>query len=179
MRPSLFYPLAILIGVLDQVSKTAILHAMPYGASRPALGSFLFLTHTHNTGGAFSLFQARNSIFILIAAVAMIALVVAYQQSSRRHLMVSAALALALGGAIGNVIDRMRFGYVVDFFDLHGWTNHSIWPIFNIADSSISVGIVILAFHFLLDKGKAVPADHPEPLEPARPEPAQTERPNA
>jgi signal peptidase II len=159
VKPIRFYLIALIIVIADQVSKWAILQNLPLGASRPALGTVLFLTHTHNTGGAFSLFPAANATFILIAALATLALIYAYHKMQRGQLIVSAALALALGGAIGNLIDRLRFGYVIDFFDLHGWTNHNIWPIFNVADSAITVGITLLAFHFLFTKE---PAPEPE-----------------
>lgn len=132
--------------VADQITKFVILRSLPFGASRPVLGPLLSLTHTRNTGGAFSLFQANNEIFIVVASLATVALLVAYHRYHRDHLPVAAALALALGGAIGNLIDRIRYGYVVDFFDIH------IWPIFNIADSAITVAIVVLLWRFLLAK---------------------------
>ncbi len=143
MRPILFYVITLMIFAADQVSKWAVITSLPLGASRPVIGSVLSLTHTHNTGGAFSLFQARNGIFIVVACIAIVALLLAYHRYHKASLGVSAALALALGGAIGNVTDRVRFGYVIDFFDIH------VWPIFNIADSAISVGIIILAIGLL------------------------------
>ena len=149
MRPFLFYAVAAVIVLCDQVSKWAIVQTYPYGASEKTPIPFLYLTHTRNTGGAFSLLQARNHWFIIIAAVAMIALAFAYHRSARKDLWVSAALALALGGAIGNLIDRVRYGYVVDFFDV------KVWPVFNVADSAITVGILILAWTFLFKREPA------------------------
>ncbi len=146
MRPFLFYAIAGIIVLCDQVSKWAIVRTYPYGASERTPIPFLYLTHTRNTGGAFSLLQARNHWFIVIAAVAMIALAYAYHRSARRDLWVSAALGLALGGAIGNLIDRVRYGYVVDFFDV------KVWPVFNVADSAITFGILILAWTFLFKR---------------------------
>ena len=149
MRPFLFYAIAGMIVLCDQVSKWAIVKTYPYGASERTPIPFLYLTHTRNTGGAFSLLQARNHWFIVIAAVAMIALAYAYHRSARRDLWVSAALGLALGGAIGNLIDRVRYGYVVDFFDV------KVWPVFNVADSAITFGILILAWTFLFKREPA------------------------
>ena len=146
MRPFLFYSAAAFIVICDQITKWAITRTFPYGASEKTFVPFLYLTHTRNTGGAFSLLQARNSWFIVIAAVAMIALAFAYHRSARRDLWVSAALSLALGGAIGNLIDRVRFGYVIDFFDI------KVWPVFNVADSAITIGILILAWTFLFKR---------------------------
>jgi signal peptidase II len=153
VKPVLFYFLAVVIVVVDQITKWSVqVHLQLNNLPVPAVGRFLYLTHTHNTGGAFSLFQAGNKIFILVAGLAILALIYAYHKMKRTDLLVSAALALALGGAIGNLIDRVRFGYVVDFFDIQAGTGRSIWPIFNIADSAITVGIFLLAGHFLLAK---------------------------
>lgn len=164
MKPVRFYFLAVLIVVIDQLTKWNIQARLPYGNTPvPAVGRFLFLTHTHNTGGAFSLFQAGNVIFIVIASLAIIALVVAYQRMRKSDLVVTTALALALGGAIGNLIDRVRFGYVVDFFDIQAGTGRSVWPIFNVADSAITVGIVLLAVHFVFGKSPAEPLPQPQP----------------
>jgi len=149
VRPLLFYLIAITIVACDQVSKHVVMQHLPLHVRTPVLGSFLSLTHTQNTGGAFSLFKAHNAVFVAISVVALVALIGAYHRFQRHDLWVSAGLALALGGAIGNLIDRARFGYVVDFFDL-GW-----WPIFNVADSAITVGIVLLAFLFLFRKESA------------------------
>ena len=143
MRPFLFFATAALIVISDQVSKWAIVTNLPKNVSRPAIGGFLDLRHTQNSGGAFSLLQAKPGVFIAIAVVAIAALCYAYWRSSRGDLLVSGAIALALGGAIGNLIDRVRFGYVVDFFDV------GVWPVFNIADSAIVVGVSILAFRLL------------------------------
>jgi signal peptidase II len=152
VRPLLFYSLAGVLVLCDQVSKWAILQSLPYTVSIKTPIPYLYLTHTRNTGGAFSLLQAKNHWFIVIAGVAMIALAFAYHRSARRDLWVSAALSLALGGAVGNLIDRVRFGYVVDFFDIR------VWPVFNVADSAITVGILILAWTFLFKREPAEPA---------------------
>lgn len=146
MKPVLFYLMSLLIVACDQVSKWAVVTTIPLHESRPVLGRFLSLTHTRNTGGAFSLLQANNTFFIVVAAVALVALIYSYHRFQRSNLLVSGALALALGGAIGNLIDRVRYGYVVDFFDVH------FWPIFNVADSAITVGILLLAYHFLFQR---------------------------
>ena len=152
MKPIRFYAIALVIIVLDQITKSAIMKTVMYGESRQAFGRILSLTHTHNTGGAFSLFTGGNSSFILVAAFAVLALVYAYHKYQQKVLSVRAALALALGGAVGNLIDRIRFGFVVDFFDFRGGTDHTLWPIFNVADSAITVGIFVLAGYFLFSK---------------------------
>jgi signal peptidase II len=175
VRPVLFYLVALVIVIGDQVSKMAILKTVPLNGSVPVIPRVLLLTHTRNTGGAFSLFQAGNSVFIIVAAVAILALIYAYHRFQRGHLMVSGALALALGGAIGNLFDRVRFGHVIDFFDLHAGTGHTVWPIFNVADSAITVGIILLAWHFLFTKEHSHKA---RPVETSPTDPAVPEHPN-
>ena len=162
MRAPTFYLMALTIAVADQVSKWAVLKAIPPGGSVPVLGRFLSLTHTQNSGGAFSLFQAKNGWFIAIAIAAMAALLYAYHKSPRRDLYISAAIALALGGAIGNLIDRVFRHAVIDFFDVH------FWPVFNVADSAITVGIIVLAWHFLFRKERTESraTSEPESLTP-------------
>ncbi len=153
MKPSRFYLIAAVIILADQITKWSVLRSLALGETRPAIGSILSLTYTRNTGGAFSLLQGGNYFFVAVALFAIGALIYAFTKFQRNDTAVAAALALALGGAVGNLIDRLRFKFVVDFFDFHGWTNHNIWPIFNVADSAISVGIVLLAWNFLFTKG--------------------------
>ncbi len=158
MRPVLFYMTALSILAGDQVSKWAVASHIPVGASIPAIDHVLYLTHTRNTGGAFSLLQARNTVFVVVAVVAMAALIYAYHRSRKCDLLHDAAIALALGGAAGNLTDRLRFGSVVDFFDLR-W-----WPVFNVADAAITVGIVLLAWGFLISgrNSAAAPSSDPQ-----------------
>ena len=145
LRPSTFYVIVALIFICDQFSKAWVQRMLAWGQTRPLIGNAFALTLTQNTGGAWGLLPQGNLIFIAFAALAVVALLLAYYRMPRIELLVGGAFALALGGALGNLLDRLRFGYVVDFFDariIH-------WPIFNIADSAISLGIVLLLLHFL------------------------------
>jgi signal peptidase II len=156
MRPSLFYTLAGVILVADQVTKWAVIQNLPVHASRPVLGSILSFTHTQNRGGAFSLFNAPPAVFVVVAILAVSTMVYVYHRTARQDLRTSAALSLACGGALGNLIDRARLGYVIDFFDVH------FWPIFNIADSAITLGIVLLLLgHLPLGRRARLPANDP------------------
>lgn len=154
MKPIRFYLIALIIVVADQITKWFVVHRLPPNGV-PVIGSFLKLTYITNTGGAFSLFQTGNRTFIVIAVIAATALIYAYHRYQRINALVGGALALALGGAIGNLIDRISFGHVIDFFDIQAGTGHNIYPIFNVADSAITVGIVLLAWHFLFSKEPA------------------------
>ncbi|HZT40599.1 MAG TPA: signal peptidase II [Chthonomonadaceae bacterium] len=145
LQPSTFYVIVALIFVCDQFSKAWVRHMLYWGQTKPLIGNAFALTLTQNTGGAWGLLPQGNLLFVGFAAVAVLALLFAYHRMQRIELLVGGAFALALGGALGNLLDRLRFGYVVDFFDariIH-------WPIFNIADSAISLGIVLLLLHFL------------------------------
>lgn len=158
MRAIYFYIIALVIVASDQVSKHAIMASIPLGDSVPVISGWLYLTHIHNTGGAFSLFHAQNSVFIVIALAAVCALIYAYHAYQRDNTLVSAALALALGGAIGNLLDRIQHHYVIDFFDIR------VWPIFNIADSAITIGIILLVVHYLIPHKQPVLKAEDTPL---------------
>jgi signal peptidase II len=147
IRPAIFYLIALIVFASDQVSKAWAQRSLPWEQSRPIFGDVFSLTLTPNTGGAWGVLPRGNLLFSIFAAAAVIALLIAYNRMPRVPLLVGSALALALGGALGNLLDRLRYGYVVDFFDLHKGGFH--WPIFNIADSAITLGIIMLLLHFL------------------------------
>lgn len=129
--------LALTVFVADQITKQLIVGWLRYGESWPAEG-FLRFTHARNTGAAFGIFQGQ-SIILSIVAIAAIALILwLYHTTGGKSLLLRLALAFQLGGAFGNLLDRFMYGYVVDFVDV------GPWPIFNVADSSISVGIALL-----------------------------------
>jgi signal peptidase II len=145
LRPLYFYLIVALVFIGDQLSKAWVQNTMRFGDYRSVFGHAFMLTLTKNPGGAWGILPTSNTSFIAFAAVAIVALLFAYHRLARTDLLVSAAFALALGGAVGNLVDRLRFGYVVDFFDARIIN----WPIFNIADSAISLGIVLLLWHYL------------------------------
>ncbi|MGC9361116.1 MAG: signal peptidase II, partial [Anaerolineae bacterium] len=115
----------------------------------PWLDPIFTFTHARNTGAAFGLFGGMNAVFIILALVVVTAILVIYRHLAEQSWLLRAALALQLGGAVGNLIDRVTVGYVTDFFNLR-W-----WPIFNVADASIVVGTVMLAIYALFfDQGE-------------------------
>jgi signal peptidase II len=152
LRPVTFCICVLLVFAGDQFSKHWIVSNMFLGQVRPIFGNAFRLMLTHNTGGAWSLLPHGNTLFALFAGVASIGLLIAYFRVGRAELQVGSAFALALGGALGNLIDRVRLGYVVDFFDLRIIN----WPIFNVADSAITTSILLLLIYFL-----RTPAPHP------------------
>ncbi|HHN65895.1 MAG TPA: signal peptidase II [Nitrospirae bacterium] len=141
---------SIVILVIDQVAKmVAVNFILPNQSIR--VFTFLNLVNVRNTGAAFGLFQnLGNTIFIGISLVAILIILSLIIRSKED----SIALSLILGGALGNLTDRLRLGYVVDFIDLHLGRYH--WPAFNLADSALSLGMVLLLFRLFWRTRKGV-----------------------
>lgn len=138
------------IVILDRLTKLYLTNLLDVGESLPVIRGAFHLTLVHNTGIAFGLFKDQGLVFIIVPIIAIVLLgynVYFYrnneQQLSRLYIV---AFSLILGGAIGNLIDRIMYGYVIDFFDLR------IWPVFNIADSAITIGAIIIAINFIPQK---------------------------
>lgn len=140
--------LAILIFVIDQFSKFLVRDLLLYRESFPATGFFRF-THTFNTGSAFGIFQNQNTPLILVSVIGIAILILIYRSQRVPTGFLRLSLGLQIGGALGNLLDRLRLGHVTDFIDV------GAWPVFNVADASIITGLVILAWFFLV----AEPAD--------------------
>ncbi len=136
-----FFGLASAIVVVDQLTKAWIVANFEVSRSVDIVGEAVRITLSHNTGALFGLFRDQAPLFA-ISSVAVIGLIVWYHARSGRSLLTSIALGLLLGGALGNLADRARFGYVVDFVDagIGGWR----WYTFNVADSAISISILLL-----------------------------------
>jgi signal peptidase II len=153
-----FKPFAVIAGlvvVLDQTTKLLVLAKMPLYHSITVIHGFFNLTHIRNPGGAFGFMAAgspgiRNLLFVGASAIAMGLIVYFYRSTPKTYPYLAAALAMIFGGAVGNLIDRLRFGEVVDFLDVYVGAYH--WPAFNVADSGITVGITIFIAHLVLGK---------------------------
>ena len=150
--------LVALVFLLDQFTKFLVREFLPFHSSWPRDG-FFRITHTHNTGSAFGLFQDQNTPLIFASLVGVVVLVLIYHNQERLGPMLRLSIGLMLGGAIGNLLDRFCLlqqecrgsflsrlgdGYVTDFMDV------GAWPVFNVADSSIVTGLVILGWLFLV-----------------------------
>jgi signal peptidase II len=138
--------------VLDQLSKAAVLAffaGRPFGAREP-ITSFFNLVLTYNRGISFGLFNggAGVSAVIFSVAAAAIVLVLIYWLSRAESPLLAVAIGLIIGGAVGNVIDRLRHGAVIDFLDFHIGSLH--WPAFNLADSAICVGVAAMLLEGLV-----------------------------
>lgn len=144
-KHEIYLILLILFVVLaDQLTKLWILSSLPLYGKRIIVPGVFNLVHVTNTGAAFGLLAGeqawwRQVFFIVVALVALVAVFVAYRQSKTRALLFISAVGLIAGGALGNLIDRIRFGAVVDFLDFYVKNYH--WPAFNVADSAITTGV--------------------------------------
>ena len=153
------YPIKTLIAVaapvisLDLVTKELVMRLMVYGQSIPVVPGFFNLVYYKNPGAAFSVFSsggALRTLFLIGSSVIALAVIaVLLRQSAGRWMTI--ALSLIAGGAAGNLIDRVRFGWVVDFLDIYAGGSH--WPAFNVADSAITIGVgMALINHYLAGK---------------------------
>ena len=138
--------MAIVVAV-DQITKAAVRVLLPLGESRRIIPQLLDLTHVHNTGAAFGLLNAADfpykpAVMIGIAAIALVAIAAYATQLGFHERMARFGLALILGGAFGNLIDRAIAGYVVDFVDVY-WGSTHFWA-FNVADSAITIGAILV-----------------------------------
>ena len=158
--------LAVSLGVLflDQWSKGLVTRTMEVHQSKTIITDVFDLTYVRNTGAAFGLFASVDSsvkaILLNSIAVVVFLIVSAYAlRSSHKSVRLQVGLALILGGAVGNLLDRVRFGYVVDFLDFSISGHH--WPAFNVADSAICIGVALLFLDML---GSDEAAEHPTPV---------------
>jgi len=148
------FSIALVITAMDQVVKRMVVNAMEMGQSIDVVGSFVRLTRTSNTGGAFGMLRGRGNWFIVVSIVAALAIAVLSRQIVRGGRRVERlAFGLILGGALGNLIDRIRLGAVIDFLDIGG--SGYRWPAFNVADSAITIGVTLLAISLVFFGGVA------------------------
>jgi len=123
--------------VLDKVTKSLVAASVPFGTEVPVVGHYVGITNVRNSGAAFGLVPAGAGVFLVASIVVAVALVV-YVARTPTSLWGGVVLGLILGGTVGNGFDRLVFGTVTDFINVH------FWPVFNVADSAISIGVVLL-----------------------------------
>jgi signal peptidase II len=128
---------------LDQITKIYVRLLITHGESIPILPGIFYLTHLRNPGAAFGIFPNRQ-LALLIVGLFIVSLILFFLKGLATNRLVSIAFGLALGGALGNLIDRFIYGEVTDFLDFR------IWPVFNLADVSIVAGVFLLYWHILV-----------------------------
>lgn len=140
----LLFSVAVLVLVLDYWTKSLVISSMELHQTIKLPLDIIQLTYINNTGGAFGMLPNQTVFFLLAGCLAVVAIVVVFPTLRQLGTVAVVCGGAVLGGAIGNMIDRVRYGYVVDFLDL-GW-----WPVFNVADIGITVGITVLVVMSLL-----------------------------
>jgi signal peptidase II len=151
----LFVGTTLAVIALDQWTKSlARTYLLGAGGPRsvPLLGEYIRLTYVQNRGAAFGLLQDQTTFFILVGVVVITVIVGSYRQIKEPSWGLNLCLGLQMGGALGNLVDRIRYGHVVDFVDL------TFWPVFNVADSAICVGVALLAWNLLSGRQDAQPS---------------------
>lgn len=145
----LLLAIALVAFAADQITKTWVLTHLEEQQSWAALAVFrgmINVTHVVNTGAAFGLFPNQGNLFIVIAVLVVVAIISYYRYLPLDQLPVRISLGLQLGGAMGNLLDRVRLGFVVDFIDF------GFWPVFNLADVAIVAGVIILALQLMREE---------------------------
>ncbi len=147
--------IATTVVVLDQITKAVILNTMALYQVVPVIPGFFNITFIYNPGGAFGFLAQHQTGWVQVMFVTLIVAAAGlvfyfYKNTPAGYRWLASAYALIFGGAIGNLIDRLRFGKVVDFLDFN--LVFMRWPAFNVADSAVTIGIVIFAYHLLLDR---------------------------
>ncbi|RJP72131.1 MAG: signal peptidase II [Candidatus Abyssobacteria bacterium SURF_17] len=137
--------IAFVVAILDQITKSLIVRHLHVDESIEVISGFLSITLVHNSGIAFGLLPGFSDVFMIVTLLSIGIVIYFYVTAEPRGKLLMAGCALILGGALGNLIDRFRLGYVVDFI------NFGFWPAFNVADSSVSVGVALLLIHFFWD----------------------------
>jgi len=143
-RNVVFGCIGLLVILADQLSKTWIRNNLDWGQSLFDAG-FFQIVHVHNTGAAFGIFKDYSMAltivgFVGIVVILLLVFVLRSRWSFLDSMLVTSAIGLVMGGTIGNLIDRLRMGYVTDFMDF------KVWPVFNVADASVTIGVIIVAY---------------------------------
>ena len=154
MKPWPLFAIVTLIGLIaDQATKIAIDRSMRLFDSIPIVEGFFNLTYVRNKGAAFSFLSHaswRLPFFICVSIIAAFVILIAFRKLRDDQCLAQLSLAMIFSGALGNLIDRIRLGEVIDFLDAYWRTHH--WPAFNVADSLICVGVFLLAIDLLLEE---------------------------
>lgn len=144
-RETIVFFIIAAVLALDQLTKLLVTQKFFLYQSIPLIKGVFHLTLVHNRGAAFGLFRYQTQLFIYAALLAVVLICLNLKKSGQGFLR-KTALAFIAAGALGNLIDRVRFGYVIDFLDFR------VWPVFNVADSAITIGVVLLGYLMLRAK---------------------------
>ena len=150
----ILYLVAFLVIVIgDQVTKIIVDHTLSLGGSYAIIDDFFYFTYAHNTGAAWGMLAGKISLFLIVSVVAAIGIIYYFMKSESYQKLTRFGLVLVFGGLIGNLIDRLAFGYVRDFIDfiIFGYN----FPIFNVADMAITIGMALVILEIGIEEYKA------------------------
>lgn len=150
----ILYLVAFLVIVIgDQVTKIIVDHTLSLGGSYAIIDNFFYFTYAHNTGAAWGMLAGKISLFLIVSVVAAIGIIYYFMKSESYQKLTRFGLVLVFGGLIGNLIDRLAFGYVRDFIDfiIFGYN----FPIFNVADMAITIGMALVILEICIEEYKA------------------------
>ena len=156
-----FFLVAFVLSLgLDQLTKTWVVETLAFTDRIAVIDGFFYLTHVRNPGAAFSLFasapaEIRMPFFVVSTLIAIGLVISFFRKLSPGDRLAALALGLILGGAVGNLLDRLIYGAVVDFLRLQLWGGYS-WPDFNVADSSIVIGVALLVLELFASEGESL-----------------------
>ncbi|SCX86777.1 signal peptidase II [Alkaliphilus peptidifermentans] len=139
----MIYILILIVIALDQITKYWAINSLQYIGEIPIIQNVFHLTYVENIGAAFGILPNQRLFFIIAKLIAVIGLLIFLYKNKEMHSILRIGILFIIAGAVGNLIDRVRFGYVVDFFDFR------IWPVFNIADMSIILGAILVSYIIL------------------------------
>ncbi len=168
-----FWACALSVVMADQAAKAWVRAALALSESRPVVAGWLSWTHVQNTGAAWNILAGHRWLLVGLAALVIVAVASAARDLGARSQRANIGLALVLGGAIGNLTDRVAQGFVTDFVDLETpWRVVRDFPVWNVADAALTIGVTILAFDFLRPRAVRTPQANqaPAPLLSAEPE---------
>src|SRR3989441_10963657 len=158
-RLALVAAVAVVVFVADRLTKAWVTENIPVNTARPVIGDYVRIVHAQNTGAAFGLLPERTTLLSVLSVIAVLAIVYYYRRIASNSSLVSATLGRQLGGAFGNLLDRVTQGYVVDFVDV-GVGDIRFWA-FNVADSSIVVGIFLVTIALWYEERRAAGTEAP------------------
>ena len=149
----ILYLVAFLVIVIgDKVTKIIVDHTLSLGGSYAIIDNFFYFTYAHNTGAAWGMLAGKISLFLIVSVVAAIGIIYYFMKSESYQKLTRFGLVLVFGGLIGNLIDRLAFGYVRDFIDfiIFGYN----FPIFNVADMAITIGMALVILEIGIEEYK-------------------------
>ncbi len=144
----LIYVVGFFIFLFDQLTKYIVLKKL-LNKSIPVIKGVFHLNLTFNTGAAFGILKGYNALFIIFSFIVIGFLILNFETFKNRNLLSKCSVGFILGGALGNLLDRIRYGFVIDFIDLR------VWPVFNVADTAITIGICLFIVSVFLKKREA------------------------